>query len=297
VSEHPPERPLRGILMLFAAVLCFVGMDTLIKAATATLPAVEILWARFIVHMITVSVAVRISGRRLPPVSRKPWVQAGRSLLLAACNLTFTAAIAFIPLVEATAINFLSPLLVLLLAGAWLGESIGWRRWAAVGAGLLGVLIILRPGLGVSHPAAFLVVVTAALFAVYSVLTRWLARHDDALTTIWHTGFAGTIATSLVVPFVWVTPDWWGVASLLLLGLLGSLGHYLLILAYSAAPASTLAPWGYSQLIWAALFGWLAFGDVPDAATLVGGLVIVAGGFLSIAEGRRSAAATRETRP
>ncbi|MCC7283334.1 MAG: DMT family transporter [Acetobacteraceae bacterium] len=268
-------------------------MDVLIKAATATLPVVQILWARFVIQFAIVSLALPLAGKRLPPVSRRPRLQAVRSLTLALCNLCFTAAIAFIPLAEATAINFLAPLLVLVLAGWWLRETIGWRRWTAVGAGLLGVVIILRPGMGVTHPAAFLVLGTALLFSVYSVMTRLLARYDDSLTTIWHTGLAASIATSLVVPFFWVTPGPWGIAALLAIGVLGAIGHYLLILAYAAAPASLLAPFSYTQLVWAALFGWLVFADIPDLPTLLGGLVIAAGGLLSIAEGGRLAQAQR----
>jgi drug/metabolite transporter (DMT)-like permease len=291
VSETAtPDRPLRGILLISAAVLGFICMDVLIKAATASLPVVQILWARFVIQLASVSLAVRIAGKRLPPVSRRPWLQAVRSLTLALCNLCFTGAIAFIPLAEATAINFLAPLLVLILAGWWLNERIGWRRWAAVGTGLVGVVIILRPGMGVTHPAAFLVLVTAALFAVYAVMTRLLARHDDSLTTIWHTGLAASLVTSLVVPFFWVTPSAWGVVSLVAIGILGGIGHYLMILAYAAAPASLLAPFSYTQLVWATLFGWLVFADVPDLPTLLGGAVIAAGGLLSVAEGRRLSA-------
>jgi drug/metabolite transporter (DMT)-like permease len=289
-----PDRPLRGILLMSGAVLGFVCMDVLIKAATASLPVVQILWARFVIQLVTVSLALSVVGKRLPPVSRRPGLQAVRSLLLALCNLCFTAAIAFIPLAEATAINFLTPLLVLVLAGWWLKEAIGWRRWVAVGAGLVGVVIILRPGMGVTHPAAFLVLVTAALFAVYTVMTRLLARHDDSLTTIWHTGLAASIATTLVVPLFWVTPTAWGVASLLVIGILGGIGHYLLILAYATAPASLLAPFSYTQLVWASLFGWLVFSDIPDLPTLVGGVVIAAGGLLSVVEGRRITRAARD---
>jgi drug/metabolite transporter (DMT)-like permease len=289
MTDSAADRPLRGILLMSAAVLGFVCMDVLIKAATANLPVLQILWARFVIQLATVSLAVRVAGKRLPPVSRRPWLQAVRSLTLALCNLCFTAAIAFIPLAEATAINFLAPLLVLVLAGWWLGERIGWRRWAAVGAGLVGVVIIMRPGMGVTHPAAFLVLVTAMLFAVYAVMTRLLARHDDALTTIWHTGLAASLVTSLAVPFVWVTPSPWGMVSLLAIGILGGIGHYLLILAYAAAPASLLAPFSYTQLIWASLFGWLVFADIPDLPTILGGLVIAAGGVLSVVEGRRMA--------
>lgn len=284
-----PDRPLQGILLLCVAVLGFVCMDTLAKATIATLPVIQVLWARFAIHLLAVSVALRLAGKRLPPRSSRPLLQVVRSLTLALCNFLFTSALAFIPLAEATSINFIGPLFVLLLAGWWLGEPIGWRRWVAVAAGLAGVVIVLRPGMGVTHPAALLVVACALLFAAYQVMTRLLAGHDDPLTTIWHTGFAATIATSLAVPFFWVAPDLWGALSLLAIGALGGIGHYLLILAYGAAPASLLAPLNYAQLVWASILGFLAFGDVPDLATLLGGAVIAAGGLLSLSEGRKLA--------
>lgn len=293
MSLDQPDRPLRGIVLLTAALLCFVGMDVLIKDATATLPAVQILWARLIVHLVSVSAALKLSGRRFAPVSRRPGLQAVRSLTLTFCNLTFTIAVTYIPLAEATAIGFLSPLIVLVLAGWWLRETITPRRWLAVGIGLVGVAVILRPGLGVTHPAAFLVLATAVLYAFYAVLTRLLARHDESQTTIFHTGLAGSLLTSVIVPFIWVAPSAIGWAKLVALGLFGALGHYLLILAYAVAPASLLAPVGYTQLIWASFFGWLVFADVPDGPTLVGAAVIAGGGLISIAEGRRAAAETR----
>lgn len=274
---------------MMGALLCFVGMDALIKAATVWLPVLQILWARFVVHLLCVALALKLTGRRVLPVSNRPGLQAVRSLVLAVCNLTFTAAIAFIPLAEATAINFIAPLFVLVLSGWWLKEAVGWRRWATVAIGIVGVLIILRPGTGATHPAAFLVLVTAVLFAVYAVMTRLLARHDDAMTTIFHTGLAASAVTTLAVPFVWVTPPAIGIAQLVVIGALGSFGHYLMILAYAAAPASLLAPFGYTQLVWASLFGWLVFADVPDLPTILGGCVIALGGVLSVIEGRRLA--------
>lgn len=278
---RPPDRPLRGMAFQMGALLCFVLMDVSIKVSVADLPVPQVIWARFVVHMATVALVVRLAGRRIPPVSKRPGLQILRSIVLAACNISFSAAIAHVPLAEATSIGFLSPLFTLLLAAVVLKERIGWRAWAAVGLGLVGVLIILRPGLGVTHPAAFLVLGTAALFAVYAILTRHLSQFDDSLTTIFHTGLAATVVTAVAVPFFWVNPDAKGWALLLVIGMLGGFGHYLMILAYTAAPASLLAPFTYVQLLWAALFGWLVFDDRPDLFTWAGAVVIAAGGLLS----------------
>lgn len=281
------DRPMRGILLLCVAVLGFVCMDALSKSVIAELPVIQVLWARFTFHLLAVVLALRVAGRRLPFASRRPGMQVVRSLTLAVCNFFFTTALAYIQLAEATSINFIGPLFVLVLAGLWLREPIGWRRWGAVGAGLVGVIIILRPGMGVTHPAALLVVLCAALFACYQVMTRILARYDDSLTTIFHTGLSASLVTTLVVPFFWVAPTPAEALMLAAIGALGAVGHYLLILAYASAPASLLAPLSYSQLIWATTLGWLVFADLPDLATLLGGTVIAAGGMLSLAEGRR----------
>ena len=168
----------------------------------------------------------------------------------------------------------------------------GWRRWAGVGIGLLGVTIALRPPAltGEAPPdwAMVLPLGTALLFAIYQILTRKLAAVDDPRTTILHTGFAATVATSLAQPFFWTAPsagDWLLLASL---GLLGGAGHGLLVLAFARAPASLLAPLTYTQLVWATLAGALVFNDWPNAASLAGAAVIALGGvFVALSDRNR----------
>ena len=289
----PPDRPALGIALMLGALFLFVLMDSAIKASVQSLPVLQVLWARFLFHMLIVSAALRLIGRRLPPRTGAPRLQVVRSLCLAAANLFFTLALVHVPLAECVAIGFLSPLLVTLLAARLLRERVGWQRWTGILLGFAGVLVILRPGAGVTHPAALFVVATAAVFAVYSVLTRRLAGIDDAFTTIFHTGVAATIATSVIVPSVWVWPTAteWGL--LALLGMLGGLGHFLLILAYQRAQASVLAPFAYTQIVWATIAGFALFGEVPDAVALAGAAVITAGGLIvlwSESRGSRSKA-------
>ena len=194
--------------------------------------------------------------------------------MLAGCNLMFSSALRHLPLTDATAIGFASPLFTVALAAVWLREKVGRRRWLGVGIGLAGVLVALRPpfltGGEPVHWAAILPLGTAAMFAVYQILTRKLAAIDDPRTTILHTGFAGAVATSLVQPLSgsWPVGLDWGL--LVLLGLLGALGHGLLVLAYARAPVSLLAPLSYTQLVWATLSGVLVFADWPDGWTLLG---------------------------
>lgn len=275
--------PLFGVALHLGALLLFVVMDTLVKLLTAQFAVPQLMWARFLFGFLAVAVVLRLVTGHLPWRSRAPWLQALRSLLLAACNLMFSTALAYLPLTDATAIGFASPLLTVALAALWLREAVSPRRWLGVGLGMAGVLVALRPPFltgETMHWAALLPLGTAACFAVYSILTRRLAAIDDSRTTILHTGFAASLATTVVQPFVWIPPSLpeWGM--LVLLGALGGAGHGLLVLAYARAPVSLLAPLSYTQLVWATLAGVLVFADWPDGWTLLGAVVITLGGVL-----------------
>ncbi|MCQ4162212.1 DMT family transporter [Roseomonas sp. GC11] len=287
---------LTGILLQLAAIALFVAMDTTIKVMTASFPVPQILFCRFLVHVAAVAVLLRLFTGSFPWRSRAPGLQALRSLSLASANFLFSHALAHVPLSDATAVNFASPLLTVALAALWLKEPVGARRWLGVGIGLAGVVVALRPpfltGGPLPHWAILLPLGTAALYAVYQILTRRLATVDDPRTTILHTGLAATLVSALAQPLVWEWPaDAWslsqGWAGLAVLGLLGAAGHAMLVLAFSRAPASLLAPMSYTQLIWAVLASMLVFGDWPDRFTLLGAMVIALGGVLVALPQRR----------
>lgn len=284
---------MRGVLLYLGALALFASMDACTKHLVHGLPVFEVMWARFSFHLLTVAIALRLAGQRLPWRPRAPRLQCLRSLALAACNLLFAAALAHIPLAEATAINFAGPLFTVVLAVLWLGERVGWQKWAGVAAGMAGVLIILRPFGTAFHPAAVLALGSAAINAVYLVLTRRLAGADTPQTTIFHTGLWAALAASLVVPFVWVAPDAGAWAGLIAIGALGGLSHFLLVLAYQRAPASLLAPVSYIQIIWATLFGLALFAELPNAAMVLGAAVIICGGLLALSGEARTRPATR----
>lgn len=275
---------LAGVALQLAALATFVVMDTIIKLLAAGFPVAQVMWARFVFGLLTVAIALRVLGGQVPWRSRAPGLQTLRSLTLAACNFLFTSALVHIPLADATAVGFASPLFTVALAAVWLKERVGWRRWAGVAVGLAGVVVLLRPtfifGGQPVHWAMVLPLGTAALFAVYQILTRKLAGVDDPRTTILHTSFAAALVTSAVMPFEWTWPSAPSWGAFALLGLLGGLGHGLLVMAFARAPASLLAPMSYTQMIWAVLAGLLVFGDAPDVLTLVGMAVIAAGGVL-----------------
>ncbi len=284
------EGRLAGVALHPSALALFVVMDTLVKRLTARYAVPQLMWARFLFSLSGAALVIRIASGSLPWRSRAPGLQAARSALLALSNLLFSSALARAPLADATAVGFASPVLTVALAALWLGESVGWRRWTGVGIGFLGVTVALRPpaltGGAPPHWAMVLPLGTAALFAVYQILTRKLAAVDDPRATILHTGFAATVGTSLVQPLFWTAPpagDWLLLASL---GVLGGAGHGLLVLAFARAPAGLLAPLTYTQLVWATLAGVLVFGDWPDATSLAGAAVIALGGVLVALPGR-----------
>jgi drug/metabolite transporter (DMT)-like permease len=285
-----PSR-LAGVALQLAALATFVAMDTIIKLMTAHFAVPQVMWARFLFGFLTVALALRISMGHLPWRSRAPGTQTLRSLILAACNYLFTLALVHIPLADATAVGFASPLLTVALAAVWLKEPVGWRRWAGVVVGLLGVVVLLRPPFLFAgepvHWAMLLPLGTAALFAVYQILTRRLASIDDPRTTILHTSLAAAVVTSAMIPWDWTWPSSGGWAALALLGILGGAGHGLMVLAFARAPASLLAPMSYTQMIWAVLAGMLVFADFPDGMTFAGMAIIAAGGLLVALPDRR----------
>jgi len=273
-------------LQLFALVL-FVCMDTVFKLLTERFSVPQLAWSRFFFSAVTVWLFFWIITKgHVPWRSRAPGLQAARSLTLAGCTFFFSSALVYLPLADTTAVNFAAPLLSVAAAAFFLKERVSRRRWLGVGLGLAGVMLAIRPpfitGEAAPHPAYFLALGSAALFALYTILTRQLATQDDPRTTILHTGLAATLLSSLALPFFWIWPTPFEWLLLVALGVIGGVSHGLLVLAYARAPVSLLAPLSYTQLVWAGIAGWLVFADMPDRWTLLGAAVIFAGGVLAV---------------
>jgi drug/metabolite transporter (DMT)-like permease len=285
------SRLLQGVLLQIAALALFVAMDALLKVLVADHPVPQLMFVRFVFHVLLVTLAVRLITGSLPFRSRAPLLQTARSLTLAIANAALSSALIHIPLADATAVSFAAPLITVAAASLWLGERVSPRRWLGVGVGFLGVLVALRPPFLTGeplHPAMLLPLVTALANSAYQLLTRRLAAVDDPRTTFLHTGIAAAAVTGAAQPFVWqptTALDWPFFAAL---GVLGGLGHCLLVLAFARAPASVLAPMSYTQLVWAGLAGVVVFGDWPDGWTLLGAAVIAAGGVLVALPDRRA---------
>jgi len=277
-----PDSPGRGIALMIGAMMLLATMDAVGKHLTATYPVAQILAVRFVMFL---ALALAIAGRRgvlATLASARPGLQTLRSLILAAEVATFLLAFSLLPLVDVHAVAAVSPLLATALAMPLLGERVGPRRWAAVAAGFAGVLLILRPGLGVFDPLSLLSLGAALLWALYQLLVRVVAVRDAADTTLLYTAIVCALVWGAVAPFVWVAPDLEGWLTIGLAGVLGSVAHLMLIVALRAAPASVLQPFGYTLLVWAAVMGWLVFDHMPDAWTIAGAGIVVASGIYAI---------------
>jgi len=195
-----------------------------------------------------------------------------------------------VPLADAVAVDMLAPIFVVALSIPILGEKVGPRRWAAVVVGFLGAMVVIRPGLGAVHPAAMLIVISTALFALYQVVTRLLSAADHPLTTLLYTGGTGVAVLSFVVPFVWRDAGLEGWLLMIGIGAVGCASNFLIIKAFELAQASFLAPLVYSQIVTGTLFGLVFFGDFPDAYTLCGaGLIVASGLYITWRESRADA--------
>ncbi len=287
----PVQRPLAAILWMLLTTALFVSMDTLAKTLTASLPTGEVVWGRFIFHALFLAVFL---NRRLVVVmhSRRPGLQLVRSAFLLMTTLCFFNGLRLLDLATNTAIMFMTPLLVTLLSVPVLREPVGWRRILSVMIGFVGALIIIRPGSEAIGLAALLPLGAALFNSAYQLSTRVLAHVDSPLTTLSYTAVIGALFSNLMLLEGWVTPSPIEWLKLMAVGLLGCLSHFSLIKAFSLANAAVAAPFTYSSLIWATLFGALVFGELPDLWTVVGALVIVGSGlYILYRERARRAAA------
>jgi drug/metabolite transporter (DMT)-like permease len=288
-ATDPRRERLIGILLICCAFLCFSCLDATAKWLNREIPTVQTVWARYLSAMVLVSVALRPWVRVQVVRTRRPGLQALRSLLLLGSTAANFIALRHLQLAETTAISFATPFLVVLFAAPILGERVGGRRLAAIILGFVGVLVVLRPGTGTLHWAALVSLGGAFFYAAYNISTRLLASWDSAQTTTFYSSVAGVILLTPLLPWFWTTPPSpWVWAAMGGMGLFAGIGHYLLTLAHQRAPAGVLSPFMYTQMLWMVVLGWFVFGDLPDRWTVIGAaLVTVSGLFLLDQERRR----------
>ena len=282
---------LRGILLMCLGVCMFPFLNTSAKLLTAHYPITEIIWARFAGHLLCVLIAFMPRRGWAIFAAKRPFVQIARSFLLLASTSLFVSAIGHVPLATASAIGFTSPFIVTALSVPLLREPVGPRRWAAVGIGFIGALIVIRPHASPDSWAALLVLGSACCYGLYQVMTRKGGPHDSAATAIVYAALVGTVVMSFIVPFTFRLPahgvDWLLFAAL---GVFGGFGHYFVVRGFQNASAAIIAPFGYIELVGATILGYFVFGNFPDGWTWVGIAIIVASGvYVAYRERRRRA--------
>ncbi len=283
-SAPPPGAAdnLRGITLMSLGFFAFAAGDVQAKLLTDHLSPLQIVWFRQSGLLLGVLVLLALRGVQMLRTP-KPLLQIGRGVAAIASATCFITAIGFVPLADATAVSFVAPFITTLLGALVLRERVGPRRWIAVAVGFLGMLIVIRPGQGVFHPAILLVVLAASMFSLRQVLSRWLSGTDSVATTVAYTSLTSSAIATLALPFVWTTPDSlqvWG----LILGMMtvAALGEVLVIRALDIAQAVVLAPLHYSLILWSTFYGYVIFADLPDGWTVLGCAIIVASGLYTL---------------
>lgn len=279
LSSNRSDRTRLGILFMLLAIFMFSSMDAVAKGLIKDYPPPQVTWARFFGQSVLVLIFLAPQGGLRHLKSAHPWAHMLRSAFQLGATSFFFLSLAYIGLAEATAIADMSPVLITLGAAIFLGEKLGPKRIGAVVVALIGALIIIRPGSGIFTPAALLPLLCALSYAGNALMTRHLGMKEPPWTALLHAALFGTVILSLILPFYWqpiATHDLWKFA---LIGLLGSLAQFAIIRAFTLAEASVIAPYTYAGLLLATFWGFVFFGEVPDLATVLGGLVIVGSGL------------------
>jgi len=267
-----------GIFWMLLTMFLFVSGDTIAKYLIQHHNTIQIVWGRYFFHSAILLIVLAPRLRKLL-VTRNLKLQLARSLLLLATTSCFFIGLNYVELADASSIMIMGPIFVTALSMPILKEYVGPRRWASVFVGCIGALIIIRPGNGLMQPATIFPMAAAILFAFYQISTRFLNNSDSVFTTLFYSASIGAVLSSIAVPFYWqpMSTGEWGL--LILLGLVAGTGHFTLIKAYSASPVAVIAPFTYSNLLWAVGYGYLVFNDLPDQWTVIGALVIMASGL------------------
>lgn len=268
----------RAILLMIGAIFLFTSMDALAKAISLRSSPLMALWARYSGQMALVLLLV---APRLKSVAQTnfPFLQFLRSIFLLCATASFFTGLSMLGLAEMTAIMDINPVLITLGAALFLGERLGPRRLLGIAAALIGALIIIRPGSGVFSWPAIFPLLAAIFYSAYSLATRYVGNREDPWTSLLYAALVGSIVMTFVVAANWTTPDLGTIALMLALAVIGTTGQLLLIRALSAGEAAMLAPFAYSGLIFATIWGLVFFGEFPDFWTIVGATIIVAAGL------------------
>lgn len=277
----PSQVPLSAVLLICGATLCFASLDTVAKYLSQRYPVSMLVWARWTVQALAILIWLGPQFGTGLVRTRNLTSQLFRGAILIGSSLCFTGALKELPLAEATALNYSTPVLVTILAVVFLDERMTRVRVAFVIAGFVGMVLIVRPGSDLFQSGALLALGAAWFYAMFQIVTRKLAN-EDWRVLLFYPALCGTVLMSAFVPFI----DWpekilvTDALMIVVAGLVGTFGHYLFLLAFQRASASAVTPFTYMQLVWAMLIGWIVFGEFPDGWALAGMLVIAGSGLV-----------------
>ncbi|MCI0465941.1 MAG: DMT family transporter [Beijerinckiaceae bacterium] len=275
-----------GILWMLAATCLFVCQDSTARILVQTYPATEIAFVRYFVHIVLAGLFIAWRNPLLI-VSRRPLLQMLRSSFLLGATLFVLLALRFMPLLDVCAVVWVAPVLVTALSGVLLHEKVTPAAWASVLTGFIGVWVILgRMEMELSLALLF-PLMAAFSNALYQITTRLLHNADPPATTLFYTALAGALFCGGFLPFVMSMPTPGGGGLMLFLGLAGLASHFCLIRAFSRTPAYIIAPFGYTSLLWAALFSLLIFAEIPASHTVFGAVLIAGSGLFIFVLGRK----------
>jgi drug/metabolite transporter (DMT)-like permease len=286
VDLNSSSNALLGIALKVAATFVFMLMAVIVRHLGDTIPVGQMVFFRSSFAFVPILGVMLVMGQGIATLATKyPLSHARRAFTGVFAMFTYFAALTYLPLADVTAINFASPLIVVALAAVLLGEAVRLYRWSAVAVGFIGVLIMISPHLGSAAPngaagvGIALAVANAFLVAFTMIFIRMMAGTESALAITFYFQLTSSIVSLMTLPFAWVTPTVDQLALLVLLGILGGIGQLFMTYGYRFAQASTLANFDYAAMIWAILFGWLFFAELPVAAVYVGAVVVIASGL------------------
>ena len=279
--SYKKQHPLKGVLFFMTAIFLISVVDTVCKVFTKDLHSIQLVWGYFVGINLTLWVFFLFKGAKFSNLRRteRPLLQIIRPAFLVCSISSLFIGLTYLPIAEATVIGFVAPLFITALSVPILKESVDIHRWGAVAIGLVGVIIIIRPGGDLWHLASVMPLLGALFFALFQIITRLLAATERTHTTLFYTGLGGLAWSSLIVPFVWVTPSITHIFVFLSTGAMGAMAHLCMISAFDRAEASLLAPYNYTKLIWVSVLGYLIFDDVPSLDMWIGAIIIVSAGF------------------
>lgn len=279
VTSLRRDNGLLGIgIMLLATIFLSAG-DAASKYLAAEVPALHIVWLRYATSAVFLLAIIAWQGRSTTLRTRRAGLHLLRGIGLIGSSILFVSSLKYLPIADATATSFVAPLFVTALSIPLLGESVGWRRWLATIVGLVGVVIVVRPGGAGFQLASLLPIASALSWAFSLIITRLMSGTENPIATVTYSTLFGALLTTLLLPLHWVEPTLEIALIGLFIGAVSTAGHWLVIVAFRFAGASLLAPFSYIQLLWATVSGYLLWAALPDLWTYVGAVIIAASGL------------------